>query len=317
MLYKNDKIYIITPAEHGKLKKLYPKFPVRLTYPEARVKPSRSKHNKLPDKPNSISFPLVATVRTETGTESWRYAENRIIGTDGRIIWSPYNLILRGTMMLDKKDVELLYWLHYCCPFMQGGVNFNNKVPKCVIEDLVGAAAIKAQREEQMADVKALIYSTKLGLGEKKLRLLAKAYFISDVADLSLPQVKLAIESEVNRNKRGGVAKFLELVEAEQTLSIRSSLQAAIDQKIITFMVQKRTWAWVTEHGKKNIPFAEIGAANDPYEALYDYYMGNRKFAQEITAALKGESYVPAEGADEPVVPAEGAGEPVMDDVPE
>ncbi len=56
----------------------------------------------------------------------------------------------------------------------------------------------------------------------------------------------------------------------------------------------------MTDHGKKNIPFAEVGAASDPYEALYDYYMGNRKFAQEITAALKGESFVPA---DEPVDP--------------
>ena len=300
MLYKNDKIYEMTTEDHRKLKKKFPKFPVRLIYPEIRVKKSRSKHNRLPDKPNSISFPLAATVRTKTGTENWRYAENKINGTDGQIIWSPYNLILRGTMMFVEEDVELLFWLQYCCPFLQGGDNFNGKVPKCVFEDLISAAEIKAQREEQMADVKALIYSTKLGLGEKKLRLVAKAYFISEVDDLSLPQVKLAVESEIRRNKRGGVKQFLELVDAEQALDIRSSLQAAIDQKIITFMAQKKTWAWVTDHGKKNIPFADISAASDPYEALYDYYMGNRKFAQDIIAALKGESFVPIEGADDP-----------------
>jgi hypothetical protein len=301
MLYKNDEIYKLTPADHAKLKKKFPKFPIRLIYPESRVKKSRSKHNTLPDQPNSISFPLVATVRKETGTEQWRYAENKIIGTDGRTIWSPYNLILRGRMLLEAEDIELVYWLQYCCPFLQGGENWNKKVPKCVIEDLVGAAAIKAKREEDLADVKALIYSTKLGLGEKKLRLIAKAYFITEVDGLSLPQVKLAIESTINSDKRTGVEKFLELVEAEQALLIRASLQQAVDREIITFMVQKKTWAWVTGHGKKNDPIAVIGATSDPYEALYDYYLANRKFAQEISSALKGESFVPAEGADEPV----------------
>ena len=314
MLYKNDEIYKLTVADHAKLKKKFPKFPVRLIYPAIRVKKSRSKHNRLPDKPNSISFPLGATVRTDTGTQSWRYAENRIIGTDGQIIWSPYNLILRGTMMLQKEDVELLFWLQYCCPFLQGGENFNDKVPKCIFEDLVSAAEIKAEREEQMADVKALIYSTKLGLGEKKLRLLAKAYFISEVEELSLAQVKLAIEAEIRRNKRGGIKQFLELVDAKQALDIRSSLQEAIDKKLITFMAQKRTWAWVTDHGKKNIPFANISVASDPYEALYDYYMGSRKFAQDITAALKGESYVPVEeGADSELGNQE---DPVFDNDP-
>jgi hypothetical protein len=32
----------------------------------------------------------------------------------------------------------------------------------------------------------------------------------------------------------------------------------------------------------------------------YDYYLGNRGFAQELVAALKGEKVVVAEGADEP-----------------
>jgi len=297
MLYKNDEIYKMSNEDHRKINKMYPKFPIRLIYPESRVKKSRSKHNRLPDKPNSISFPLKAAVRTDKGVENWRYAENKIIGTNGRTIWQPHNLILRGSMMLEKSDIELVFWLVNCCPFLQGGANWNEKVAKCVIEDLRGAAEIKAKKEEEMATVKAMIYSSTMGMGEKKLRLVAKAYFISDVNELSYAQVKLAVENTIMRDKRTGIKKFLDMVEAEQVISVRSNLQSAVDRELITYMVTNKQWAWVTGKGQKNEPICQIGAGADPSEALYDYYLGNRGFAQELAASLKGKTVVMAAGA--------------------
>lgn len=292
MLYKNNELYRLTAAEIGELKRRYPKFPVRLTYPASRIKPSRSKHNKLPDKPNSISFPFSATVKTKSGGEVWRYAENRIIGANNTIIWSPHNLILRGTRYIFAEDIELLYWLVKCCPFLEGGDNYNGKVPKCAIEDLIGEAERKAQREEQLATVKALIYSSKVGLGEERLRKVAKAYFISGTDELTFAQVKLAVEATIAKNKRTGIIEFLELVEADQTLEVKGDLQRAIDDKLIKFIYPKKTWVWLTEEGQKNVPICQIGAVQDPNEALYDYYLGNPQFAKELEAALMGSKVV-------------------------
>lgn len=300
MLYKNDEIYKMTPADHKEIKKMYPKFPIRLIYPESRVKTSKSKHNRLPDKPNSISFPYKATVKTDTGTESWRYAENKIIGTNGRTIWQPHNLILRGSMILEKSDIEMVFWLVKCCPFLEGGQNWNKKIPKCVIEDLRGTAEKKALKEEEMATVKAMIYSSKMGLGEKKLRLIAKAYFVPDVEGLSYAQVKLAVENTIMRNKNTGIQKFLDMCEADQVIAVRADLQSAVDRDLITYMVAKKSWAWVTGQGRKNEPICQIGAGADPSEALYDYYLGNRGFAQELVAALQGKKVVVAAGSGEP-----------------
>ena len=299
MLYKNDEPYKMTAQDFNDMKKKYPKYPIRLIYPESRVRKSRNKHNRLPDKPNSISFPLSATVKTDKGTEMWRYAENKIIGANNQTIWQPHNLILRGSMILQSTDIELVFWLYNCCPFLEGGLNWNQKTPKCVIEDLVGAAERKAIREEEMATFKAMVYSPKMGLKESKLRQLAKAYFINDVDDLSYAQVKLAIENTVTRDKVNGIKKFLEMAEAEQVMEVRSNLQDAIDRKIITYMIAKKTWAWVTANGLKNEPICQIGSVADPSEALYDYYLGNRSFAQELVAALKGEKVVLAAGADD------------------
>ncbi|MBU1613608.1 hypothetical protein KKC87_04265 [Patescibacteria group bacterium] len=299
MLYKNDEVYRLTPADHKELKQKFPKFPIRLIYPESRVRPSKSKHNRLPDRPNSISFPLVAVIKTKTGTETWRYAENKIQGANGRTIWSPHNLVLRGSIVLKDTDIELVYWLVNCCPFLEGGNNSNGKPPKCTIEDLRGTAEKRAIKEEETATVKALIYSSQVGLPEEKLRQVAKAYFINDVEELSYAQVKIAVETSIHRDKRMGVQKFLEMVDAEQVLTVRANLQEAIDKKIITFMVQKKTWAWVTDQGKKNEPIVQIVTGKDQNEALYDYYLGNRGFAKELISALKGQGVVLADGADD------------------
>lgn len=298
MLYKNDEMYKLIAADHKFINNRFHKFPITLTYPEKRVRPSRLSHNRLPDKPNSISFPLHATVKTETGTQSWRYCENRMIGTDGKIIWQPHNLILRDSIVLQKTDIELIYWLVKFCPFLEGGENFNGKVPKCAIEDLAGKASKRALHEEQKADVKALIYSQKVGLGESRLREIAKAYFIPEVNELTYDQVKLAVESMISRNKRTGYQEFLDMVDSEQTLLVRGRLQQAIDDKIIIYMAPKNTWAWVTDTGKKNVPICTVSGASEPNSAIYDFYMGNRSFAQSLDAALVGEKVVAAEGAE-------------------
>lgn len=292
MLYKNDELYKLTMADHGAIKKRFQKFPIRLVYPANRIKPSPSKHNKLPDKPTSISFPLVATVKTNTGTEQWRYAENKIIGEHGKVVWTPHNLVLRGAITLTKSDSELIWWLWKACPVLEGGDNFNGKQAKCAFEDLIGSAEKKAIKEEQIATVKALIYSSRIGLGEEKLRRVAKAYFISGVDDMTLPQVKLLVDNHIQRDRQNGIKNFIELTEGEIELNTRSTIQQAIDENTIRFHEPTKQWAWVMDYGNKVEPFVKIVPGADRNEALYTYYKNNRQFAEDLDAALKGAKVV-------------------------
>lgn len=292
MLYKNDEIYKLTAADHKEIKTKFKKFPIRLVYPDSRVRPNPTSHNRLPDKPTSIAFPLVATRKTEAGADNWRYCTNRIVGPNGVVVYTPATLYFKGNLMLDEKDIELIWWLYNICPWMSNGKNYNNKMAKCAIEDLVGIAERKALVEEEKATVKALIYSTQVGLGEKRLRQVAKAYFVPKVDELSYAQVKLAVEHYVYRNKATGVEKFLELIDAKQTLSVRENIQNAIDNDLIKYMQRQRTWAWVTEHGRKNETIVQIAANAEPHEALYDYYLGDRNFAEQLISAIKGSKVV-------------------------
>ncbi|HOM03036.1 MAG TPA: hypothetical protein PLH43_09440 [Acetivibrio sp.] len=299
MIYKNDEHYKLTAEDIRLIRARFPKFPVRLIYPEERVRPPQVPSNILPDKPNSISFPLRAVVKTPTGTDVWIYAENRLIDNHGRYIYTPHNFILFGTAILQENDMELIWYLYTKCPFVEGGLNFQGKA-KATFEDLVSKAEEKARREAAITDVKALIYSTKLGLPENKLRQIAKALFIPDVDEMTFSQVKVAIEQEIMRSK-DGVFKFMNMIDSEEHVKIRTLIQEAIDRKFIKFVPSKRSWVWVAEPGKKNEEICEITIGTDPYEALMDLYKGNAKFANRLHALLKGKKVVLAQGADEPL----------------
>ena len=296
MLYKNDEQYKLTAADKKLVVTKFKKFPVRLTYPEDRIKVSPSKHNKLPDKPNSISFPLRATVKTGMGSDEWRYAENRTVDGKGMVKYSPTHFALTGTFILQENDIELIWFLYTKSPYVLGGENYNGRPAKCVFEDVVGKAELNALREEEMATVKALIYSSKMGLKEADLRRVAKAYFIPNVDDMTFAQVKLALNVEINRDRQHGADRFLKMIDAEKHLETRAVLQEAIDRKLIKYTINKREWVWLNSAGRASGVIARVVVGTDPNEALTDYYMADKEFQANLQGSLKGDKVVLAEG---------------------
>lgn len=297
MLYKNGELYKLTPEDKKRLVREINGFPVRIKYPDNRIK--KNSKNPRPDEPASISIPMVANVRTDMGSEEWRYAENRIdLPDNGGVRWTPHNLLLQSKRTLTEKDVELVYWLIYACPYLENGKNWNGRVPKISFEDLLGSANRKATRESDLAEVKTLIYNDKLGLGEDKVRLLAKAYFINNVDELSINQVRIALDQHVFREKTDGMEKFKELVDAEQTLKIKANIQMAVDHRIITFNRAKKSWYWVSDEGR-NEKITTITLINKPNQALFDYYNGNAGFAELLTGQLVAKELIKEEVTEE------------------
>ena len=289
MLYKNGELYKLTAKDIAEVKRKFKKFPVIVKYAKNRISPPATPHNyPKPDKPAGISVPFVSQLKTKSGIEEWRYAEHKTITAKGEVIWEPRNFAVEGTIAIDEKDIEKLWWLYNICPFIEGGKNRNKKPPKFEFEDKISDAERKAMMEERISEVKALIYSSKLGLGEEKLRIIAKAYFIPGVDEMTFAQVKLAVEHEVLRNKRDGYEKFLDMVNIDDVVKTKGLLQIAIDRKVIIYMVNKKVWAWVTQDGSRNEPFVSVPPVAEPHDVLYNHYKGNRKFAEQLQAAVKG-----------------------------
>lgn len=285
MLYKNDEPYKLAENDIKTLVNRFHKWPLTITYPPERVVKSRSPQNKLPDKPNSMSWPLTATVKTTKGTESWRYAENVILRPNGVKKYTPKNLLFKGHLQLQETDVELAWFLYTKSTYCKGGLN-QGKTVKFVFEDKITEAEIKAKIETQRTNIKSLIYGTETGLSEDRIRAIAKAYFIKNVDDLTFAQTKLALEHAINRDGSGGYQKFIEMTQMDELIKTRMRMQNLIDSGKLRYESGKKEWQWA-DGDKKVETICKVPPGTVPNDILYDFFMGNKEFQDVVESVEK------------------------------
>lgn len=286
MLYKNDEPYKLAPNDLATIKKrFHDKWPLKIVYTPERIVKSRSPQNKLPDKPNSMSWPLTSVVRSESGTEQWRYAENVTIKEHGVKKFTPRNFRFTGNLSFNRTDIELVWFLYTKSEYCRGGLNQGRTI-KFMFEDLINDAEVKAEKESLAAQVKALIYGKDFGLSEERLRALAKAYFIKGVDELTFAQVKIAIEHAIMRDPKEGYTKFVEMTDMNELIAARSKIQNMVDMGFLLFDATKKEWIWL-DGEKKPDRICKVPPAMSASDAIYDYYMGNKDFQETVDLAAK------------------------------
>jgi hypothetical protein len=285
MIYKNGEPYALTDNDIKTLKNTFKKFPLAIVYPPERIVKSRSPQNKKPDKPNSISFPLISVVHTSKGTESWRYAEHVIIKEHGVKKYLPKNLHYNGRFVLEEKDVELAWFLFTKSEYCKGGKNEGPTI-KFMFDNPIQVAENTAEKNAIAAEVNALIWGKEMGMPEEKLREIARAYFIRGVDDMTFSQVKVAIDHAIKRDAKNGLKQFVELSNMTEFVKIRSRLQRLIDSGKLRFDPAKRNWLWDGESGRSEIA-CKIPPGLNANDALYDYYTGSADFRETVVMVEK------------------------------
>ncbi len=295
MLYKNDEPYKLDARELKATKDYFHnKFPVKVVYPPERITKSRLPHNRLPDKPNSMSFDLKAVVKSGSGAEVWRYAENVILDAKGNKKYVPKKFRFNGTRMIDERDIELIFFLLRKSDFRLKGKEElkadktlrQPRVAKFMFEDLVSEAEKKAEKKQLESKIDVLLWNKELGLPEERIRLVAKSYFIKGVDDLSLPQVKILLEAKIHDKKLGGPDKFFDMVNADDELDARSSIQKVIDLEHIKYDMSKNVWSWNTDGEGGRSVICRVAKTDIPVEVLFAKYKGDESFKEDIKAVL-------------------------------
>ena len=286
MLYKNDVIFELArfPKEIEAIEKhFHNKFPVKITYPPERIVKSKLPHNRLPDKPNSISFDYKAVVKTPTGTETWRYVENIITDAKGNKKYIPKKFMYDGVVWLDRNDIEKIYFLLRKSEYCVGGDNFGG-IPKFVFEDLVSEAEKKAEKKKIQARVNKFIWDEEYRLAEDKIRAVAKAYQITGVDELKDNQVRIVVENKVFATPEGPDEFFLMINDDEQ-IKARNAITKAMEMKLLYHDDAKQKWYWKTADGK-SVFVTSTPPTKTPNVAIYDHYLGNNAFRDDLQAAL-------------------------------
>lgn len=298
MLYRNDEIFNLkgAPEERAKIEKFFhKKFPVKVIYPPNRITPSRLKHNRHPDKPASISFDLKATVKTSMGSETWRYAENVIIGEHGKKEYLPKKFQFDGVKFLDQDDIELIYFLLFKSPHrylsdeeLNDPENKKKGIkqaarPKFMFEDLISAAEKRVEAKKLQQKIDALLYG-ELALSEETLREVATAMWLN-VEGKTFAQVRLLIGDSIPKLK-GGVDEFFKLTDGDEELKKRCSLQKLINADVLHFDSLKKTWYWKGKNGKEEQACKLAPDVTNGTEALYDHYKGDAEFREDVQAMI-------------------------------
>lgn len=294
MLYKNDEPYKLSAKEIEAVEAFFHgKFPVKVVYPPSRIVPSRLKHNRKPDQPRSISFDLKAVVRTPNGTEIWRYAENVLVNEKGVKKYTPKKFLYFGFRWLQRNDIELIYFLLRKSEFrliseeeLKENKNLvQSPTPKFVFEDLVTEAEKRAEKKKLQTKIDGLLYGEDFGLPEEKLREVAGAYFIPNVADMTLAQLRWRLETKINETK-SGPEEFFRMVNADEEIKKRMSITKVMDMGFLVYENTGKTkrWVWKTKEGIQEI--CKVPPNKSPNEAMYDHYLGNEGFRDDVQAVL-------------------------------
>jgi hypothetical protein len=287
MLFKNEEPFRLDMAPE-KIKAIekhfHGKFPVKVVYPPERIVKSRLPHNRLPDKPQSISFDLKAVVKTPNGTETWRYADNVYADNKGIKKYTPKKFIFNGTRWLDRNDIELIYFLLEKSEYCRGGKNEGSKV-KFAFEDLVTEAEKKVEKKQLEAKIFNLLFHEDFALPEEKLRAVAMAYSIRNVETLTLPQVKMRLDGIIHATP-DGADRFFKMIDADEEIKTRVSIQKIIDMELLRFDGAKRAWFWQTVGDKGSSMLCKVAPNKTPEATLYDLYMGDASFRDDVAAVL-------------------------------
>lgn len=286
MLLKNGERYILQKNEIDAVKKhFHNKFPVKVTYPPERIVKSRSRHNKLPDKPNSISFDWLQNVKTDKGTEEWRYAESVTTDNKGNKHYFPKKFKFKGAIFLGLKDIEKIYFLLRKSEYTKDGDN-EGKIKKCMFEDLVTEAEKKAEQKKLAVKISSLLYGEKgIGLPPERLRELAKAMLIRNTDDLTDNQLRIAIDSKIGESK-DGVDRFLSLVNNDKDIKVRFAIQTVLDSNKLVFNTAKKGWYWEIEEGKPQFADVRVTPGENAQEALVRAYTTNEDFRHDVNAVI-------------------------------
>jgi hypothetical protein len=283
MLFKNNQLFTLTAAQKEDLLAVVGEFPVKITWCDHKIR----KHplNTLPDKPPAMGIKTAWTTAIEAKNKKdvaekavFQYAESYDVDPDKKInIYSPASIEFPGYKEYLETDIEWVWFLWYCFPFLEGGHNADPKTSKFEIKfslpkkEKAKNIAIKTKLNK----AEMLILDRDAGLPEARLREILTGYFFPNVDRLNLVEVQTALIEHIQRGKTDkekmdNVEHFISLVGNENAIHIRFNTQRAIDNGLIQYDSGKRRYYMMVEGKRWDEPICTVPVNDNPSQYLFE-----------------------------------------------
>lgn len=290
----NGRTFSYNKQERDEIKEKFG-IPIELVYASKHIKTNK-KSGRL-EMPEQLGLPCEATVVTEgKGADVITYYQREIPGKYNEPPqYEPKTLEIKKSRTIGWEDLDLIYFLYFCSPYVENGKAYDkNKSVHFKIKDDYAEAVSVLERDEIIADVEYHIFNKKSGLPELQIREIAKAYYVPNVDDKKIEQVRIELRNALKKlGFEKGYKAFHKEIKVEDIIESKRVIQEAIDYNVLYFDNSKRPYKWVTithEDGKKKEEkLVVVSGSRDSKQTLVDNLKANSTMLETLKELVADE----------------------------
>jgi hypothetical protein len=221
-------------------------FPIKLKYPASfamKVVDQSGNVLKKPEWPAGKMIRYKETIEGETLSEEWQYFEKTTMVGDKSVLL-PTEFIFDGHLLIDKKKIDLAYFLCFISPFcgnsMDEKIRTGNSPKYFYIEDKQQEAFEHINKDKEKMKVEYIIKTADEDLSmfdENNLRDRAIGYGIAGIEKMSVWEVQEALIMRLDFMYKGGdrdvYKNFLSESEKPEVTSLKAKISNAFERNII------------------------------------------------------------------------------------
>lgn len=287
MLFKNGQPFELTTEQKNDVKSKFDRFPVVLQFHKNKRKWDNV--NKMWKQPPLLAIETTATAEVKGELVTIKYASNTRTDRKGNMITTPTMLESSGKMMIDKTQLDLLWFLYYCADHVS---NNDKKSSDPFFEFEFKAIEAQKKIQDKTSSFTALKYilDPVSALSDEKLIELCKSYKIYS-EDMQLQEVKdklvVIAESESRRDDFISRCKELEDMEDGDEL-VETIVRRALDENVVRRKA-KNSWAfhWVDENGELGPEFTKVRSSSDVESSLVDRVKGSEVLLNNLKKQMQ------------------------------
>jgi len=280
MLTKNGEKYHITEEEKQLLAEKFDRFPIVIKYLPKHYR-TMVKTNKV-KATTSISLPLVANKLTDKGIDQWRYYENvtqrDAMGKETGFSPSMFSINKTAVICADpnRMNIELLYFLAFCSPFVENSTNRDPNIePSVVIEEKAKEAQVRVKAKQEALKIDKYIYGDILTKDMKRELCVALAIRVPE--GMSEEEMAIELDKAVSISSRVR-EDFLKLIEDNFLREVRYEISVKAEAGNIRFEKAEGRWYYVDPISKKKMDsICRVSSLSEPNIALAEYLLSNKQ----------------------------------------
>ena len=293
MIYKDSKQIELDKNKKAELRKRFT-FPVRIKYVKEFI--TWDKVNKRNVKPPSISVPAKGSILFEGDVNEYRYA-SVVTKIEGEPHYTPSAITVNEATVITERDIDLLYYLYFYCPYMSNGKLAEEAKKKKTklkekarfqFEDIKKEAELFIEKDKLATTVKALITNPDFGVDDNDLRRIAKAMFIPNSGELDINLLRQGMLLKIESSR--GTDGYEEFLAAKKNLGntgVKAILSEAIDLALIKFEGRGRKWFWLDTDGEKTEMITPVLPGKDHNEALVEFLTDESETLEQVKTSIK------------------------------